>query len=927
MKKIIVFTTLLIVISLKLLAQQATVSIKGDSLKLKDIIGELEKISSKHFFYNEMWGDTILFDLNITEKTVDETLEIILEQSKINYYEVSPNNIVLTYDYKIKSNYGENFKKYLNKLIVQKDTVEYKLPDWKKQEKESINQEYQNHRIGNPSKNKDLRIATLSGTVKNLETGESLIGAVIYFNELEKGCVTNSSGAYSITIPKGQYRVEYRSMGMRTAHRNITIYSDGKLDVGLQDQPTTLNEVTINGDTENKVKNLRMGVERVEIKSLKRLPAGFGEADIIKGALQLPGVQSVGEAAAGFNVRGGSTDQNLILLSGVPIMNTSHFFGFFSGFNADIIQDVTLLKSSIPAKYGGRASAVMDIELKDGNRKELHLSGGISPVSGRLTIDSPIKKDKSSFIIGVRSTYSNWVLGLFDDVKLKNSKADFYDIQGNFSFDLNEQNKLYLSGYKSHDFFNYYTEDAITYNTVATSAKLHHTFNPKFIAVFTGTYSHFDFALEAQQDSTLQSEVIYALNQYGFKSDFSYHTYSSHKIEFGLQGKWYRLYPGERTPVGNASQIVPKNLESEQALETSVYVSDEFDVSHFLSVSAGIRYTFYGSFGAKTQTNYLSGYPRQTENIDGSTYYKSGELLKSYAYPEFRFGANFLLSDLTSIKVGVSRMYQYIQMISNTATMSPTDIWKLSDNYIKPLRSDQYSLGFYHQLNQTYEFTAEAYYKDLINIIDYKGGAQLLMNEHLETDVLNGKGKAYGAELMLEKKKGKFTGWINYTYSRIFHKIETEFEEEQVNDGDYFPANYDKPHNLNITTNYKASRRFNLSTSFFYNSGRPFTAPVAYYEYNNAIRPFYSKRNALRMENYIRWDIAATLHGNLVRKKLNHSSWTFAVYNVLGRKNPYSVYFRTEGNVVNGYKMSIYGQPIFTITYNFKILGNAKDDF
>lgn len=927
MKRIIVFTFLFIFVNLKLLAQQTTVFLKGDSIKLKDVIEELEKISSKHFFYEEIWGDTILFDLNIADKTFDETLEIISGQNKINFYEVGNNNIVLTYDYKIKSDYGENFKKYIEKLFVPKDTFDYKLPDSKIQQEEAISQEYQNHRIGNPSKNKDLKTATLSGKVKDLETGESLIGAVIYFDELERGCVTNSSGEYTITIPKGQYRVEYRSMGMRTTYRNITIYSDGTLNVGLENKPTNLNEVTINADADNKVKNLRMGIETVEIKSLKRLPAGFGEADIIKGVLQLPGVQSVGEAAAGFNVRGGSTDQNLILLSGVPIMNTSHFFGFFSGFNADIVENVTLLKSSIPAKYGGRASAVMDIELKDGNRKEFQLSGGISPVSGRLTIDSPIKKDKSSFIIGARSTYSNWVLGLFNDVKLKNSKADFYDIQGNLSFDLNEQNKLSISGYKSHDFFDYYTEDAITYNTLASSAKLHHTFSPKFFAVFTGTLSHFDFALEAQQDSTLQSEVSYALNQYGLKSDFTYHTYTNHKIEFGLQGTWYKLYPGERIPVGNSSQIAPKTLEAEQALETSVYVSDEFTVNHFLSVSAGIRYTLYGNFGAKTQANYLGGYPRQPEYMVGSTNYKSGELVKFYSYPEFRFGVNFLLSDLTSFKAGVSHMYQYIQMISNTATMSPTDIWKLADNYIEPLRSDQYSLGFYHQLNNTYEFTAEAYYKNLVNIIDYKGGAQLLMNEHLETDVLNGKGKAYGVELMLEKKNGKFTGWINYTYSRIFHKIETEFEEEQVNNGDYFPANYDKPHNLNITTNYKASRRFNLSSSFFYNSGRPFTAPVAYYEYNNSIRPYYSKRNELRMDDYIRWDIAATLHGNLVRKKLNHSSWTFAIYNVLGRKNPYSVYFRTEGNMVNGYKMSIYGQPIFTVTYNFKLLGNAKDDF
>lgn len=928
MNKILVLASLFMVASLGLLAQNSNISIQRDSVKLKTLISELEKISDIHFFYKEEWGDSVLLDLNITQKTLHQTLNIVSEQSDINFCYIDDSTIVVSNNYTIKTNYGDAYRDYLSsKTIFRRDTVEYKAPTRVLPDEKIVNPEYQTYKIGSPSKNKNVKTATLTGFIKDSESGESLVGSVVYLSELDKGCVSNAFGSYTITIPKGQYRLEYRSLGMRTTHRNINLYSDGTLNVDLKSKPTALNEVTVRAGADDKVKNLRMGVEKISVKSLKRLPAGFGEADIIKGTLLLPGVQAVSEASAGFNVRGGSADQNLILLSGAPIVNTSHFFGFFSGFNADIIKDVTLIKSSIPAKYGGRASSVMDIELKDGNRKNLNISGGISPVSGRITIDSPIKKDKSSFIIGARSTYSNWVLNLLDDVKLKNSSAGFYDIQGNFSFDLNENNKLYVSGYKSHDNFDYYKEDAYLYNTMASSVKWQRTFSPKLFSVFTAVVSHYDYSMEAQQDSVLQNEVLYALKQYALKSDFTYHTANNHKLDFGLHSTWYNLAPGERVPAGNWSLISAKKLEHERATETSLYISDEFDVTHFMSLSGGIRYTAYANIGAKTQVDYLEGRPRTLDNMAGTTNFKAREVVKFYAYPELRLASNFTFSNTTSIKLGVSRMFQYIQMISNTAAMSPTDIWKLSDNYIKPLRSDQYSIGLYKKLGDKYVFTAEAYYKSLKNIIDYKGGAQLVMNEHLETDVLNGKGKAYGAEFMLEKKKGRLTGWVNYTYARVLHKIETNFDEEMVNNGEYFPANYDKPHDLNISANFKANRRINLSSSFFYSSGRPFTAPVAYYKFKDYVRPFYSQRNELRMEDYIRWDVAATVHGNLIKKKLNHSSWTFSVHNLLGRKNPYSIYFRTESNTVNGYKMSIYGQPIYTITYNFKFMGNAKDDF
>ncbi|MCW3804285.1 TonB-dependent receptor [Plebeiibacterium marinum] len=926
----IVLYTCLFVLSIQGVEAQGVgdVSIKADSVSFHEVVKCLELQTGRRFYYKAEWVEGKTLQLDINKKNLTQALDVICSKAKLVYNFIDDNSVVFTTDYKIKTNYAEEYVDFLQqKEIALKDTVTYVRPERDQEEEKLVNLEYQTFKIGSPSIKPFNKNATLQGVVRDMETGEPLIGTVVYIDELKEGNVTNTYGFYSITVPKGQYKVEYRSMGMRTTYRNIVLQSDGALDVELKSKPTSINEVTVKAQADDKVKNLRMGMEKITLKSLKQLPGGFGEADIIKGTLLLPGVQTVGEASAGFNVRGGAVDQNLILLSGAPIMNTAHFFGFFSGFNADLVKDVTLYKSGVPAKYGGRVSSVLDIVLKDGNRKETKISGGLSPVSGRLTVDSPIKKDKSSFIIGARSTYSNWVLRLLDDVKLKKSKAGFYDVQGNFSFDLDDKNSLYWTAYYSHDNFSYYSEDAYKFNSLASSLKWKRIFNPKLFSTSTLFVSQYDYTLKSRKDSASLHSVQYKLNQYGVKTDFSYSTVQNHKIDFGLSGTLYDLSPGDRKPIGEISLIQAKKLEKEKAVELAVYIGDEFNLLPRVSVSAGLRYSLYGDWGPKTQYKYISGQSRNIDNVIDTLNYGSGQLIQFYSGPEFRFSSNITLSSLSSIKLGVSRMYQYIQMISNTASMSPTDIWKLSDTYIKPQRSDQYSVGFYQKLGKKYNFSTEMYYKQLNNIIDYKGGAQLIMNDHLETDVLNGIGKAYGAEFMFEKNKGKLTGWINYTYSRVLHKIDGEFAEDRVNDGDFFPANYDKPHDFKVVTNYKMSRRLNVSANFFYSTGRPFTAPVAYYEMNDSYRPLYTDRNAVRMDDYMRVDLAATLNGNLIKKKLNHSSWTFAIYNVLGRMNPYSVFFRTEGEEVKGYKMSIYGKPVFTVTYNFKFKGNAKDDF
>jgi len=905
-----------------------TITLKEDSIQFDRLIGKIEAQSTCKFFYSLEWTKAIYLNVDFESLPLDSVIHWLSVQVKLDYCITHNNKVVFVKDSKIRTNYAESYADYLLQIKnSQKDSIIYYRPG-EEDENSSINEEYLLYTIGNLTDGQKHKNATLSGKIRDKDTGEPIVGAVVFVEQLKAGTTSDAYGFYSIVLPDGQYKIEFQLVGMKSTSRNIAMLSDGQLNIDMKSSPTALTEVVVTAKSEDPVRNLRMGMEKISMKTLKQLPLGMGEPDVIKSTLLLPGVQSVGEASGGFNVRGGSVDQNLVLFNDAPILNTSHFFGFFSGFNSDAIKDITLYKSGIPSKYGGRVSSVLDITLKEGNRKALKINGGISPVSGRIMVEGPIKKDVSSFILGFRTTYSDWVLKLLNDGKLNHSKANFYDLQGNFSWDIDPKNAVYVSGYYSSDRFDYYSEDAVEYKSFASTVRLKHTFNPKLFSTFTGISSIYNYKLESRKDSSSFNSVEYELAQYSLKSDFTYSSSLNHKLEFGAGTNLYELSPGIRKPTLDQSIIQYKEIEKEQALETAVYIGDEFDLASFISFSVGLRYAIYFNMGPKTQFNYLPGISRNSETISDTSFYKKNALISTYSGPEYRLSANLKLGELSSLKLGFNRMYQYINMISNTAAMSPTDIWKLSDKYIKPQMGDQYSFGFYTKLRKnTLDLSIETYYKNLKNTIVYKGGAQLTMNEHIETELLNGSGKAYGFEFMLNKKTGKLTGWINYTYSRIMHKTETDLVEDQVNNGDYFPANYDKPHDFKIIANYKLGRRFNVSANVLYSTGRPFTPPVSYYLFEGSMRVYYAERNSMRIPDYMRLDLAATLNGNLVAKKLNHSSWTFAVYNILGRKNVHNIFFRTENNKVNGYALSIFGQPVYTITYNFRIRGNANDDF
>jgi hypothetical protein len=905
--------------------QSQNLSLQFDRILFGNLVDTIEKKIPVKIYYSETWVDSLYLSVSSANDPLPEIFDRVLGKEGFSFIITADNKVILSKGFPIKTTFKKEFTDHVNQ-IYNSDTKKFALPS-AEQEELSISNEYRVFRIGQPSALDEDGRAELKGTIYDSE-GEPVSGAVVYVEKIKAGVVANSAGYYSITLPPGQYRIDYRMVGMKSTLRNVLINSDGNLDVEMFENTSRLDEVIVSADRENIVRNVKIGFERISTKTIRQIPMGLGEADIIKSTLLLPGIQSVGEASGGFNVRGGNTDQNLVLLDYAPVINSSHFFGFFSAFNSDLLSDVTLYKNGTPAKFGGRISSVMEITPMEANSEKIRISGGVSPVTGRILVDGPVVNEKYTFAIGTRATYSDWLLGMLDDGKLKRSSAGFYDLQGIVTGRPDPRNSFSLSGYLSKDRFDYFRESAFNYGNFASTLKWKHTYSPRFNGSYFGIASNYDYTLDANRDSTQFSSTSYRLNQKIVRADFSYLPSVRQKIEFGAEAIYYNLSPGTRKPYGDYSLIEAGKLDKERALEPSVYISDEFEISQNITVSGGLRATLFTSLGPRLEFLYTDGMPRTVESIIDSVAYRRGKIVKMYPGLEFRFSGRMVLTSDASLKIGIQRMYQYIHMISNTTSMSPTDVWKLSDGYIKPQRGDQVSAGLYHNYGKRgIQTSVEGYYKWLENMLDYKGGAVLLMNKHLETDIIPAKGKAYGVEFMLRKQAGDLSGWISYTYSRTLLKAGSEFPGESINNGKWFPANYDKPHDIKIVTNAKLSRRFNVTSNLVYSTGRPITFPVAFFYFNNSANVYYSNRNEYRIPDYFRVDMSATLNGNLRLKKLNHSSFTATVYNLLGRKNPYSIFFRNENGEVKGYQMTIFAQPVFMLTYNFRIFGNATGDF
>jgi hypothetical protein len=891
--------------------------ISGDfkGMTFEQFVSSVEKQSSYHFYYKPAWTDSLSLTVTAEHQLLPEILTQVLKDTDLRFTIAANYSVFITKGREIMAELPPDF---LNANKATRPAVTFDYSEYEKKEKQRKQVEAKLYTIGANTGNSEGN-ATLAGNVRDAKTGEPVIGAAIFVEHPMVGITTDQFGYYSLTLPKGRHEIKIQTVGMKSTSRLVLLRASGRLDIELDEDITPLKEVVVESDREALVLGLQMGMERLDIKTMKQIPLALGETDIMKVVLTLPGVQSVGEGTVGLNVRGGATNQNLILFNDAVVYNPSHMFGFFSTFNPDVLKNVELYKSGIAAEYGGRLSSVLDVHSREGNAKKFTGSGGISPITGRLTLEGPIIKDKTSFIIGARSTYSGWLLKQINSKELNNSKASFYDLTANITHKINDNNNLYLSAYFSKDRFKLHSDTSYSYSDQNASFKWKHIFNNKLYGVLTSGYSHYTYQVESNQNPVNGLIMNFKIGQLNSKADFSYFPNPKHTINAGVSTTRYDLSPGNLEPYSAESLIVPDKLQHEQGLESAAYISENYEINPKLSLYLGVRYSFYQYLGSRDVVEYAPNLSRDPANAIDTIHYGSGKTISRYHGPEPRFSIRYLVSKSSSVKFSYNRMRQYIQMLSNTTAINPTDIWKLSGPYIKPQVGDQFSVGFYRYLKgNIIEASLETYYKMTESTIDYKNGAVLLLNHHLETDVLDAKGKAYGVEFMLKKSSGKLNGWVSYAYSRSFLQTKGKYSNETINHGEYYPSNYDKPHAVNFIGNYKFSRRFNFSLNVIYSTGRPITLPIAKYTVDGNSRVYYSDRNQYRIPDYFRTDISVNVEGNHKIKKLAHSSWTFAVYNLLGRANAYSVFFVSEKGRINGYKLSIFARPIPTITYNFK---------
>ncbi len=872
-----------------------------------------------HFYYDS--AELADFEISVTVKQVNlkQLLESVFNKTRFHYLVDNHNRVYISNLVVFKTNLpsglfeSNRFGEESNQNNPNTDN------DASVNEKLKVSTENKLYEIGKNTGH-DVGKATITGYVKDIRNGEAIAGATLYIDTPYLNTHTDQFGYYSLTLPKGWRGLRISSMGKKDMRMQLAVHADGKLNIELTDFVENLKEVVVyNREKSANVKSMQMGVIKLNIKAIKLVPVVFGEADILKVVLTLPGVTSVGEASSGFNVRGGSTDQNLILFNDATIYNPSHLFGFFSAFDPDIVKSIELYKSAIPEKYGGRLSSVLDVQMKDGNSKTWTGVAGISPLTSKFTIEGPLNNGKTSVIIGGRTTYSDWILHSLPNAAYNRSDASFYDLNLHVTHTINAKNFLYVTGYLSRDNFNFNNDTSYKYGNSSANIKWRHIFTNKFYGVFTAGVDHYQYSVTSQFVPINGYTLGFDINQNNLRADFNYKLNDKHALNFGLTTTQYLLHPGTYTPTGSQSLVAPNTVPKEQGLESAVYLGDTYSVSNKFSINAGVHFSIFNYLGPHSINQYLPGVPKAVNTIMDSVQYASGKIIKTYMAPEIRISMKYELSANSSVKFSYNTLQQYIHMLSNTTAISPTDIWKLSDPNIQPQTGDQFSIGYYKNLkNNTIETSVEVYYKNINHYLDYKSGASLVLNHHIETEVLNSKGKAYGIELLVKKNAGKLNGWLSYTFSRTFLKTDDPTAGEAVNKGSYYPADFDKPHSVNLIANYQFSHRISLSGNLVYSTGRPITLPLATFNISGATSLYYSDRNQYRIPDYFRSDVSVNLDGNHKIKQKIHSSWSLGIYNLTARQNAYSVYFINSGGHVQGYQLSIFGSIIPFITYNLK---------
>lgn len=749
---------------------------------------------------------------------------------------------------------------------------------------------------------------TISGYVKDEKTGEELINATVFIKELQAtGTITNAYGFYSISIPEGDYTVSAQFIGYEPKPVTINLSQNTNYNFTLSETASELEEVVVTAEKkDDNITKIQIGVEKINAKTIEKIPVLFGEKDILKAIQLMPGVKAAGEGNSGFYVRGGAADQNLILLDEATVYNASHLLGFFSVFNSDALKDVTLYKGSQPSEYGGRLSSVLDIKMQEGNNQKFGVEGGTGLISSRLKIEGPIEKDKGSFTISGRRTYADLFLKLSKDSSVNQSKLYFYDLNAKANYRINEKNRIFISGYFGRDVLGFEDRVGVDWGNTTGTLRWNNLINDKVFANTSVIFSNYDYNIHTDFGST-EGDIISRIQNYNIKQDFQYFKNSKNKFKFGFNSIYHNIIPGVITAETEYS-ISELDLPHKYAWENAVYISHEYKANNLLGIEYGIRLSSFSVLGPGEFYSYNSS----GETI-GTTTYGSGEFVKTFLNIEPRIAIKHIINNKSSFKLMYGRNVQNLHLISNSTSGNPTDLWIPSSNNVNPEIADQFSLGYFRNFkNNTYEFSTEVYYKYLQNQIDYKDGAELRFNESVESQLLFGTGRAYGMEFSLRKKYGKLHGWIGYTLAR------TEKRMDEINNGEYYPSKQDRTHDISIVGIYDLSEKITLSASWVFYTGNAVTFPSGKYEVADQVVNYYTERNGYRMPDYHRLDLGMTLQ----RKKTEkfESSWNFSLYNAYGQENAYSITF--EENPDDPSKTQAVQTTLFrwvpSITYNFK---------
>lgn len=750
---------------------------------------------------------------------------------------------------------------------------------------------------------------TVSGIVKDKQTGELLIGASVKLEGTNNNAITNGYGFYSITASQNDYTISFNYAGYQINSQKINLNQNIELIVELQPQLNVLTDVIVSTKKKNEnISKPLMGVEKLSMKEINQLPVLLGEKDVLKSIQLLPGIKSAGEGNSGFYVRGGGSDQNLILLDEAPVYNASHLLGFFSTFNSDAIKDVTLYKGGMPAQYGGRLSSVVDIKMKDGNNKDYAVSGGVGLISSRINIEGPIVKDKGSFIISARRTYADMFLKISPDTVMRGNTIYFYDLNAKANYKLGKNDRLFLSGYFGRDVLGFGQSFSTDWGNATGTLRWNHIVSNKIFSNTSLIYSDYSYNIKIQS-GTDNFKITSQIQDLNLKQDFDFYINNNNKIKFGADVIRHVVSPGRITAT-NVSNIKSSEIQNRYSIESAMYISHELTVSDKLNFVYGLRLSNLSCIGPGNYYHY-----DQNGNTIDTVHYNAGQIVASYWNLEPRFAASYQLDEISSVKFSYNRNIQNLHLLSNATASTPTDLWLPSTNNVKPEIADQISLGYFKNFkNDQFEFSVETYYKWLQNQIDYRSGADLQANDNVESELLYGSGRAYGIEFFLKKKFGRFTGWTGYTLSR------TEKRFAEINNGNYFPAKQDQTHNISLVGIYKLNERWTLSGTWVYNTGNAVTFPSGKYYVNGQVIFLYTERNGYRMPAYHRLDLAATWESKKNKTRKYQSSWTYGLYNVYGRENAYFIQFKNDPNDASktiAVQTSLF-RFVPSVTWNFK---------